>query len=272
MITAILAGVVLRAVDLGGYSSEDREVVIMESALQLDRIIGLTTLSNASFSSPAVGKRNTSSIAGDTFYTAGNVVVRYNSEENKQRGFYQLTDCSADSKSTNSDGNAVSCISVAPDGQYLAVGERALGNRGAAVHIYSVRSYKLLASSTSSTSGGHKFGVGCIGFLPGHSNRYLVSAGFKQDKQLILWDTQSSSEGGKNKLSLTIVGVFKIGNKVHSMSFHSSGLYFITAGDRHLKWWMVNQSPNQDSITLDGKAAGILEVKQLSFNSTSKLV
>ncbi len=86
----------------------------------------------------------------------------------------------------------------------------------------------------------HKFGVGNLTFSP--NTRYLVSVGFKHDKQLIFWDWDIGS-----KLS-----VQKLAKKVHSISYHWSGDYFVTAGDRHLKWWFVNE-------VLDGKPASILE-------------
>ena len=71
--------------------------------------------------------------------------------------------------------------------------------------------------------GGHHFGIGCVTFRPG--GKYLVSVGFEEDKKLVLW------EWSKQRL----ISSHKVGNKVNAISFHESGAFFVTAGDRHLK-------------------------------------
>jgi WD40 repeat protein len=199
-------------------SSSSKGVNGMDNAaLQLERVIGLSTLNNASFCS---------SPQGDLFYIAGCFVVRYNPEENKQKGFY------ASSKS-------ISCISITDDGKYLAVGER---GQVPATSIWHIERYEKVATLV-----GHKGGVGCQAFSP--NGRYLVTIGFKNDRQLILWDWKAN-----NKLT-----VQKLGNKVNAVCFHESGDYFVTAGDRHLKWWTIMEVLEGEAVTLEGKAASILE-------------
>ena len=189
--------------------------------LKLEKVLGVTTLSNAS---TATGPNGV-----DTYYAAGSVVVCYNTEENRQTAFYKAT-------------KAVSCLTVSADGRYLAAGERG--------HAPNILVWDLASGEKVSTiPGSHKHGVGCLAFS--RDSRYLVSAGFRHDRQLVVWDWEA----------LKKVSVHKIGNKVNSVQFHSSGAYFVTCGDRHLKWWYLTYSDREQGLIVDvvGKPASILE-------------
>jgi WD40 repeat protein len=190
---------------------------VHQPALKLERAIGLTSLNNSSFCSSATG---------DLYYAAGCFVVRYNPEENKQKGFYKAS-------------KAVASIAVSKDGHYLAIGER---GQSPLVTVWNVERFEII-----STLSHHKHGISCVDFSP--DGRYLVSVGFKLDRQLVLWDWRTSS----------VVTTHKLGNRVHAIQFHESGEYFITAGDRHLKWWMITEVIEGESVVLEGKAASILE-------------
>ncbi|KAJ1441473.1 hypothetical protein B484DRAFT_390733 [Ochromonadaceae sp. CCMP2298] len=184
--------------------------------LKLERILGLSSLSNATFCSSR----------GDLFYTAGCFVVRYNAESNKQRGFYKAS-------------KAISSLCVSSDGRYLAVGERGVSP---VTTVWNIDRYEKVA-----TLSGHKHGVGCAAFSP--NGQYLVTVGFKADRQLILWAWESASKLSSQRL----------GNKVHAVAYHESGDYFVTAGDRHLKWWHVTEVLEGEAVTVEGKPASIVE-------------
>jgi WD40 repeat protein len=153
--------------------------------------------------------------------------VRYNVDDNLQRSFYRVS-------------NAVSCLAVSFDGKYLAVGERC---QSPSITVWNITTgVQVTVNST------HKHGISSLAFSP--DSQYLVSAGFKHDKQLILWDWEAARK----------LCVQKLGNKVNSMTFNYDGSFFVTCGDRHLKWWYLTTGKNADgSIDITGKAASILE-------------
>ena len=188
--------------------------------IKLEKILGVTTLSNACIA--------TAPRSNDVFYAAGSIVIRYNAVQNLQKSFFKAS-------------KAVSCLSVSVDGQYLAVGER---GQSPSVFVFEISSGKTVAT----IFGTHKHGIGCLVFSP--DSRYLVSAGFKHDRQLIVWDWEN----------LRAVSVQKIGNKVNSLCFHPNGSYFISCGDRHLKWWYITHETGIiGSLDVVGKPASILE-------------
>eukprot|EP00428_Durinskia_dybowskii_P080178 CAMPEP_0170442950 /NCGR_PEP_ID=MMETSP0117_2-20130122/47712_1 /TAXON_ID=400756 /ORGANISM="Durinskia baltica, Strain CSIRO CS-38" /LENGTH=1362 /DNA_ID=CAMNT_0010703615 /DNA_START=33 /DNA_END=4119 /DNA_ORIENTATION=- len=189
----------------------------VQNALKLERALGITSSSNASFCS---------SPSGDLFYSAGCFVVKYNPEDNKQKGFYK-------------GSKAVSSIAVSGDGKFLAVGER---GQSPLITVWNVERFEIIATLSA-----HKHGIGCMEFSP--DGKFLVTVGYKLDRQLILWEWKTNQ-----KLS-----VQKLGNRVHAVAFHSSGEYFVTAGDRHLKWWTINEVLEGEAVSLEGKAASILE-------------
>lgn len=222
-----------------------------EEPLRLSRVLGLTTFQGSALASTSQtplsfdllaltgGSSSTLRGAGHNtdsdliFYAAGNVVVAYSTHDNEQKGFYTTT------------GKPVSCMAVTGNGRYLAIGERG--------HLPSIVIWDLIKHQQVISLNGHKHGIGCLAFSP--NGKYLVSAGFKQDKQLIFWDWD-----GDRKLSTQ-----KLSNKVHSIAFHSTGDYFITAGDRHLKWWYVTEVLDGEAVGIEGKPAGILEEMRTSI-------
>jgi WD40 repeat protein len=191
-----------------------------DEMIKLEKILGLTTLSSASIAS--------SPICSDIYYAAGSCVVCYNADENIQRSFYKAL-------------KAISCLTVSPDGRYLAVGERG--------HSPSIMVWELSSGDLISTiSGSHTHGIGCLAFSP--NCQFLVSAGFKHDRQLIIWDWESQKKAS----------VQKLGNKVKALRFHPDGSFFVTCGDRHLKWWYLTYKKEEPGfIEVSGKPASILE-------------
>ena len=186
--------------------------------VKLERIIGLTTLSNAAIT--------TSTSTSEVFYAAGNCVVRYDVHSDVQKSFYKAT-------------KAVACLSVSLDGRYIAVGER---GQAPCIIVWDISSGEQFMISSS-----HKHGIGCISFSP--DSRYLISAGFKHDRQLIVWEWKS-----RRKIS-----VQKLARKVNSIASSADGSFFVTCGDQHLKWWYFSYGEGEGGpLEIIGKPASIL--------------
>ena len=193
-----------------------------ECSISLERILGLTTLNNSTL----LSLRSNSIV-----YVAGCIAVLQSVDDRKQKKFFQVR-------------HAISCLSVSSDEAYLAVGERGHNPR---LVVFELSTGRELASLEM-----HKHGIGCAAFSP--NGQFLVSASFKVDKQLCIWDWKSG-----NCLSSQ-----KISNKVNSISFDISGSYFVTCGDKHLKWWHMQLNAASKFESVQGAPAGILDTHSQS--------
>jgi WD40 repeat protein len=192
-------------------------MALKENGLNLSHIIGLTTVSNSCLVCCPV--------SGDIFYAAGCVVVRHSVRNNEQEGFITVP-------------RAISCLDISSDGTRLAVGERG--------HLPCCTIWDLATRTQVYSLAGHKNGIGCVAISP--SGKFIVTVGFKHDRQLIFW----------SGLTGTRLSVYKLGNKVRGISFHRDESYFVTCGDKHLKYWTLSTSADGET-TLTGRAASILE-------------
>jgi WD40 repeat protein len=164
-------------------------------------------------------------------YTAGCLAVLYDPELNTQTRLFKTE-------------FAISSIATTIDGRFIALGCR---NSDAFIKIFDIHSGNEVV-----TLKGHNYGVGCMAFS--QDGKVLVSCGYKLDKQLYLWNW-SKRQGVSAK----------IGNKVNSVCFHPQGGYFVTCGDRHLKWWFFSRSESSGEVSeLKGHPASILEAQRYS--------
>jgi mitogen-activated protein kinase binding protein 1 len=197
-----------------------------QSNMKLSKIIGQTSLSNACFAQADNGL---------FVYAAGCVAILYNPKTNKQLSYFKVS-------------RAISCLALTQNGLYLAIGERG--------HLPSITIWDTRTVEKCSILTGHQHGIGVMRFSL--DSEYLVSIGFKTDKQLIIWDWKE----GKQTCS---TAMNKLENKVNSIDFHSSGQFFVTCGDNHLKWWYVIKDThpvtNRQYVKgVNGRPASILDI------------
>ena len=158
--------------------------------------------------------------------------VLYNPQTNKQVGHFPVA-------------RAVACAHFSENGKYLAIGER---GHLPCVTVWDMKTHKKIRSYS-----GHEHGISSVRFSP--NGKYLVSVGFKHDKQMMLHEWEIDR----------LVCIEKMENKVNALCFHDSGEFFVTCGDRHLKWWyfVCNDPDDKSSVTgLNGRPASILKAQQ----------
>ncbi len=99
-------------------------------------------------------------------------------------------------------------------------------------HQPSILVWDVVTGQLLSECKGHKFGVSCLAFSP--NMKYLVSVGYQHDGYLFFWDWKANTPLAANKTS----------EKLYSISFAEDGTYFVTAGERHMKFWFLDASGN----------------------------
>ncbi|XP_043910552.1 WD repeat-containing protein 62-like [Protopterus annectens] len=94
----------------------------------------------------------------------------------------------------------------------------------------------------------HKYGVSCVSFSP--NMKYIVSVGYQHDMIVNVWDWKKNSIVASNKVS----------SKVMAASFTEDSSYFVTVGNRHVKFWYLDASKKprvKGTVPLVGRS-GIL--------------
>lgn len=194
-----------------------------QAPLVLERVIGCTSLHNAVFAvNPATG---------DVASAAGCVVTLFCPARNRTVRFVRVA-------------QPVSALAFSADGQRLAIGTRAFTpagqqtgrtGAGASLSLWSAtQGYQLAEVPVA-----HSEGVAALTFSP--DGQWLVSVGFARDRALHVWavghGALSSSPAAAAVPSLRKAASGRISQRVTAVSYAASGVYFVTAGERHLKFW-----------------------------------
>ena len=80
------------------------------------------------------------------------------------------------------------------------------------------------------------------------NNKYVVSVGSQHDMIVNVWDWRTGAKVASNKVSM----------KVKAISFAENGNYFVTAGNRHVKFWYLEYSRSakyKEPVPLMGRSA-----------------
>nr|XP_058135263.1 WD repeat-containing protein 62 isoform X2 [Dasypus novemcinctus] len=77
---------------------------------------------------------------------------------------------------------------------------------------------------------GHKYGVACVAFSP--NMKHIVSMGYQHDMVLNVWDWKKDIVVASNKVSCRVI----------ALSFSEDSSYFVTVGNRHVRFWFLEVS------------------------------
>ncbi|VCW96550.1 unnamed protein product, partial [Gulo gulo] len=117
---------------------------------------------------------------------------------------------------------SLSALAFSPDGKYIVTGEN--GHRPA-VRIWDVDEKSQVAEML-----GHKYGVACVAFSP--NMKHIVSMGYQHDMVLNVWDWKKDIVVASNKVSCRVI----------ALSFSEDSSYFVTVGNRHVRFWFLEVS------------------------------
>ncbi|XP_015171198.1 PREDICTED: mitogen-activated protein kinase-binding protein 1 isoform X7 [Polistes dominula] len=198
-----------------------QENVRIQDRIKLERVLGVTVSSNAALDCDA-----TSELVA---YPAGCTVVLFNPRRNTQA--HVLNACR----------KTVTSLALAGDGRLLATGECG--------HMPNVRVWDISDPHNAvqiAEFSGHKYGINCVAFSP--SNKYVVSVGSQHDMIVNVWDWKNNVKVASNKVS----------SKVKAVCFAENGNYFVTVGNRHVKFWYLEYSRSakyKEPVPLMGRSA-----------------
>ncbi|GAB6031727.1 hypothetical protein CHUAL_009471 [Chamberlinius hualienensis] len=197
--------------------------------VKLERVLGFTIPGNASL--------RTEPNSGIIIYPAGCVVVLYNPRKNKQGHIL------------NASKKTITCLDVSVDGKYVVTGECG--------HLPNVRVWDIQEKVQVAEFSGHKYGINCVAFSP--NLKYVVSVGSQHDMIVNVWDWRSGVKLASNKVS----------SKVKAVAFADNGTYFVTVGNRHVKFWYLEcaarPSKYKEPVPLMGRSAILGEKRNNYF-------
>nr|CAB3263642.1 mitogen-activated protein kinase-binding protein 1-like [Phallusia mammillata] len=202
------------------YRRRSRVNCAVQYNAELGSVLGLTLKSNCAFACDS----NSALLA----YPAGCVIVLHNPRNGKQQFIF------------NPGQKTITCLKFSCDGNFIATGE---SGHQPCVRVFSVSDRSQVASVQS-----HKYGVSCVDFSP--NSKYVISIGYQHDNVINVWDWKRNIIAASNKVS----------TKVKSVAFSECSNYFVTVGNRHVKFWYLEKASTPDNCTvpLKGRSA-ILE-------------
>ncbi|KAJ8280306.1 hypothetical protein GJAV_G00053000 [Gymnothorax javanicus] len=171
----------------------------------LEKVLGITTSSSCGLACDPN--------AGLVAYPAGCVVVVLHPRKVKQ--WHILNFCR----------KPFSSLAFSQDGKYLVTGESG--------HMPCVRVWDVAERTQVAEVQCHKYGVACVAFST--NGTYIVSVGYQHDMTVSVWEWRKG----------TVIASNKVSSGVLSVSFSEDNSYFVTAGNRHVKFWYLEASKEQ---------------------------
>ncbi|KAM4689984.1 mitogen-activated protein kinase-binding protein 1 [Rhinophrynus dorsalis] len=173
-------------------------------------------------------------------YPAGCVVVLLNPRKNKQHHIL------------NSSRKTITALAFSPDGKFLVTGESG--------HMPAVRVWDVAERTQVAELQEHKYGVACVAFSP--TSKYIVSVGYQHDMIVNVWSWKKN----------VVVAANKVSSKVTAVSFSEDSSYFVTAGNRHVKFWYLDEAKSSkvnSTIPLLGRSGLLGELRNNFFTDVA---
>ncbi|KAK7134125.1 hypothetical protein R3I94_015848 [Phoxinus phoxinus] len=194
-------------------------------AVTLEKVLGITTAGGSGLTCDPS--------SGAVAYPAGCVVVLLNPATHTQQHLI------------SSSRKAISTLSFSSDGRFLVTGE---SGHLPAVSVWDVSEGTLVSEMLE-----HKYSVSCVAFSP--NSKYIVSVGSQHDMSLNLWDWKKH----------TLLAANKVSSRVTSVSFSEDSSHFVTAGNRHVRFWYLEPSHSHKPVPLMGRSALLGEMQNNFF-------
>ncbi|XP_064157680.1 WD repeat-containing protein 62 isoform X1 [Anguilla rostrata] len=194
----------------------------------LEKVLGITTSSSCGLACDP----NTGLVA----YPAGCVVVILHPRKVKQGHIL------------NASRKPFSALAFSQDGKYLVTGESG--------HMPCVRVWDVAERTQAAEVQCHKYGVACVAFST--NGTYIVSVGYQHDMTVSVWEWRKG----------TVIASNKVSSRVLSVSFSEDNSYFVTAGNRHVKFWYLDASKERrvnSTVPLIGRSGLLGEQRNSMF-------
>ncbi|XP_040602014.1 mitogen-activated protein kinase-binding protein 1 isoform X4 [Mesocricetus auratus] len=204
----------------------------LSSKVTLEKVLGVTVSGGSGL---ACDPRS-----GLVAYPAGCVVVLFNPRKHKQHHIL------------NSSRKTITALAFSPDGKFLVTGESG--------HMPAVRVWDVAERSQVAELQEHKYGVACVAFSP--SAKYIVSVGYQHDMIVNVWAWKKNIVVASNKVS----------SRVTAVSFSEDCSYFVTAGNRHIKFWYLDDSKTSKvnaTVPLLGRSGLLGELRNNLFTDVA---
>ena len=204
----------------------NKVVVPLDERVTLEKAFGFTVSSNT---------RLTQNSDGTIAYLAGCVIVLYDTIKQTQEFIISQA------------RKTLTTLAFSADGKLIATGESG--------HEPKVRVWDVKDKIQICEFGGHKFGIECVCFSPSLTSNIIVSIGSQHDTDINVWNIRKRFKVASGKITC----------KVNGVSFSRDGAYFVTVGNRHIKFWYLTVSSLMETVPLKNRAAILGEMKNNCF-------
>uniref|UniRef100_A0A8C1I9N7 Mitogen-activated protein kinase binding protein 1 n=1 Tax=Cyprinus carpio TaxID=7962 RepID=A0A8C1I9N7_CYPCA len=127
-------------------------------------------------------------------------------------------------------------------------------------HMPAVRVWDVAERTQVAELHNHKYGVACVAFSP--NSKYIVSVGYQHDMIVNVWAWKKN----------VVVAANKVSSKVTAVSFSDDSSYFVTAGNRHVKFWYLDHTKSSKvnaTVPLLGRSGLLGELRNNFFSDVA---